>query len=381
MKYINLIFFVLLFTSIYSCDRQKEDPPAIAPNVTVYITKASDVPIYQEYVGETLGYEDIDIAARTEGFLEEVHFDEGTQVSQGQLLYSIESQQYQANVAEKMSNLAAQQTLLANAKSDLGRYEPLVKENAISEIEYDSAKTRYEASLSSVDAAQASLEAAEIQLGYTKIYSPINGIIGKTKAKVGDLVGNSPTNSVLNTVSALDPILVQFFITETQYLYFARKYIKNTNHRKDRKDDFRLILSDGSTYEYRGQADFIDRSVDTETGAILIQASFPNPKGLLRPGQFARIVAEIELVKDGILIPQRCVSELQGIFNVLVVDEKNIVQNRQVKTGPKVGSFWLIRSGLKPGERVIYEGLQIVREGVTVKPEVKEVPLPDPQEY
>ena len=379
MKIKNLFIIVLLLLPFAACDSKNEVPQAIPTNVTVYVTKASDVPIYQEYIGETLGYKDIDIAARTEGFLEEIHFDEGSQVSAGQLLYSIESQQYQANVAEKMSNLAAQQTLLANAKSDLGRYEPLVKENAISEIEYDSAKTRYEASLSSVDAAQASLEAAEIQLGYTKIYSPIDGIIGKTKAKVGDFVGSSPTNSVLNTVSSLDPILVQFFITETQYLYFARRY--SEFNPDDKKADFRLILSDGSTYEYLGQGDFIDRSVDTETGAILIQASFPNPNSLLRPGQFARIVAEIELVKDGILIPQRCVSELQGIFNVLVVDENNVVQNRQVETGPKVGSFWLIRSGLKPGERVIYEGLQVVREGVTVKPEVKEVPLPDPEEY
>ena len=142
MKYKNLLIIAFVIVSLISCDSKEEAPAVMPPNVTVYITQASDVPIYQEYIGETLGYKDIDIAARTEGFLEEIHFDEGSQVSEGELLYSIESQQYQANVAEKLSNLAAQKTLLANAESDLGRYEPLVKQNAISEIEYDSAKTR-----------------------------------------------------------------------------------------------------------------------------------------------------------------------------------------------------------------------------------------------
>jgi len=379
MKYKKIFIILLLVFISYSCDRNEEPPPAVAPNVSVYITKSSDVPIYQEYIGETLGYKDIDIAARTEGFLEAIHFDEGSQVTEGELLYTIESQQYQANVAEKMSNLAAQQTLLANAKSDLGRYEPLVKENAISEIEYDSAKTRYEATQSSVEAAEASLEAAEIQLSYTTIYSPIDGIIGKTKAKVGDLVGSSPSNQVLNTVSSVDPILVQFFITETQYLYFARKY--KGFEAEEKKAYLRLILSDGTTYEHMGQGDFIDRSVDTTTGAFLVQASFPNPDDLLRPGQFARIIAEIENIKDGILVPQRCVSELQGTFSVFVVDENNKVQNRQITTGPKVGSFWLIRSGLQPGERIIYEGIQVVKEGAVVNPTVKEIKLPNLEEY
>jgi len=379
MDRLNLYLILFLILTVFSCGGSGDTPEQTPPDVLVYVVKASDVPIYQEYIGETLGYKDIDIAARVEGFLEEIHFDEGSQVAEGDLLYTIESQRYEANVAEKLSVLAAQQTQLANAKSDLGRYEPLVKENAISEIEYDSAKTRYEASISSVEAAKASLEAAEIELSYTKIYSPIDGIIGKTRAKVGDLVGSSPTDSVLNTVSSVDPILVQFFITETQYLFFARKYGEFETDEK--KAELGLILSDGSTYEYTGEGDFIDRSVDTTTGAILIQASFPNPKELLRPGQFARIVAEIENIKNGILIPQRCVRELQGKFSVFVVDENNKVQNRQVETGPTVGSFWLIRSGLEPGERVIYEGLQVVREGAIVNPAVKEIKLPNPKEY
>jgi len=376
MKYKNLIIILLLLFTSYSCDRKEEAPVLIPPNVSVYITKASDVPIYKEYVGETLGYKDIDIAARVEGYLEGIHFEEGSNVKAGDLLYSIERQEYEANVAEKLGDLAAQETLMANALSDLNRYEPLVKENAISEIEYDSAKARYEASISSVEAAEASLDAAQIQLGYTTIYSPIDGIIGKTKAKVGDFVGGGPSASVLNTVSTVDPILVQFFITENEYLYFARKFI-DEEIKDSHTNKLQLILSDETIYGYTGKPDFIDRSVDTKTGAILIQSSFPNPKKLLRPGQFAKIKAIIEFIKDGILVPQRCVTELQGIFSVYVVDENNKVHNRQVEAGATIGQFWLIRSGLEPGEKVIYEGLQLAKEGALVNPSVEEIPLPD----
>jgi len=376
MKYKNLIIILLLLFTSYSCDREEEAPGLIPPNVSVYITKASDVPIYKEYVGETLGYKDIDIAARVEGYLEGIHFEEGSNVKAGDLLYSIERQEYEANVAEKLGNLAAQETVMANALSDLNRYEPLVKENAISEIEYDSAKARYEASVSSVEAAEANLDAAQIQLGYTTIYSPIDGIIGKTKAKVGDFVGGGPTQSVLNTVSTVDPILVQFFITENEYLYFARKFIAE-EIKDSHTNKLQLILSDETIYGYTGKPDFIDRSVDTKTGAILIQASFPNPKELLRPGQFAKIKAIIEFIKNGILVPQRCVTELQGIFSVYVVDENNKVHNRQIETGATIGQFWLVRSGLEPGEKVIYEGLQLAKEGAVVNPSVEEIPLPD----
>lgn len=380
MKYKNILFIAVFLLSLASCDSKEEAPPAIPPNVSVYITEASDVPIYKEYVGETLGYKDIDIVARVPGYLESIHFDEGSQVEEGELLYTIESQQYQANVAEKQSKLAEQETLLANAKSDLGRYEPLVKQNAISEIEYDSAKSRYEAAISSVEAAEANLDAAKIELGYTNIYSPLNGIIGKTKAKVGDYVGGTPADSALNTVSAVNPILVQFFITENEYLYFARKYGKFDDQNVQEKPVLNLILADETTYNYTGEPDFIDRSVDTSTGALLIQASFPNPNEFLRPGQFAKVRVAVEVIKDGILIPQRCVTELQGIFSVYVVDENNKVQNRQIKTGDTVGEFWLVKSGLEPGEKVIYEGIQFVKEGAVVNPTVKQIPLPDSEQ-
>jgi membrane fusion protein (multidrug efflux system) len=172
---------------------------------------------------------------------------------------------------------------------------------------------------------------------------------------------------------------VEFFITETQYLLLARRH----QHRNDsadqgeRADDLELILADGSLYKHKGKVDFIDREVDSTTGAMLIQASFPNPDGLLRPGQFVRVKAKADVVKNGILIPQRCVSELQGLYSVFVVDNSNKVKQRDVKAGPKVKQFWLILEGLKPGEKVVYEGLQKIKDGAVVNPIIKEIELPD----
>ncbi|MBW2669150.1 MAG: efflux RND transporter periplasmic adaptor subunit, partial [Deltaproteobacteria bacterium] len=255
------------------------------------------------------------------------------------------------------------------------RIEPLAKEKAVSESDLDSAVAQYDASIESVKASEANLRAANIQLGYTKIYSPIFGIIGKTKAKVGDFVGRSPNPVILNTVSRIDTVLVEFFITETQYLQVARRFISQSGstHPNTGEASLELILADGSLYEEKGKPQFIDRNVDPTTGAILVQASFPNPQELLRPGQFAKVKALVAVVKDGILIPQRCVMELQGRFSVYVVGEGDKVETREVKAGPKIKQFWLIIEGLKPGENVVYEGLQKVKAGAVVKPTIKEI--------
>jgi len=234
-----------------------------------------------------------------------------------------------------------------------------------------------------VEAAKANLRASQIQLGYTKIYTPINGIIGKTKAKVGDFVGREPNPVILNVVSQIDTVLVEFFLTENQYLEAARRYLDETANGRPpegRRVPLELILSDGSLYPEKGQVDFIDREVDPTTGAILLQASFPNPEGLLRPGQFAKVKVRAETVKDGILIPQRCVSELQGQFSVYVVGQDNTVKQRGLTLGPAVGSDYLVREGLKAGEQVVYEGLQMVRDGAVVKPVVKDISINPPEE-
>jgi membrane fusion protein (multidrug efflux system) len=376
-KTINLIFIVLAL--FISCSKNEEQSQLSVPDIPVFETQEQEVSIYQEFVGQVYGYKDIDIRARVEGFLEEIHFQEGSRIAKDTLLYTLESQQFEAYVAAKMSRVAEAQTMLAKAESDLKRIKPLAEEKAVSESDLDGAVARHEASIESVKAAEANLRAGKIQLGYTKIYSPISGIIGKTKAKVGDFVGRSPNPVILNTISRIDTVLVEFFITETQYLLLARRHQSGNDSadQGEREDHLELILADGSLYKHKGKVDFIDREVDSTTGAMLIQASFPNPDGLLRPGQFVRVKAKADVVKNGILIPQRCVLELQGLYSVFVVDNSNKVKQRDVKAGPKVKQFWLILEGLKPGEKVVYEGLQKIKDGAVVNPIIKEIELPD----
>jgi len=278
-----------------------------------------------------------------------------------------------------MSRLAEAKTMLAKAESDLNRIKPLAELKAVSQSDLDAALALYDASTASVEAAEANLRAAKIQLSYTEIYSPISGIIGRTKAKVGDFVGRDPNPIILNVVSRIDTVLVQFFITETQYLLLARRLISESNiaDQNAREANLELILADGSLYPHKGKADFIDREVDPSTGAILVQASFPNPGELLRPGQFAKVKAMVNVVEEGILIPQRCVTELQGLYSVFVVNESNQVEKREVEAGPKIEQFWLILEGLKPGEKVVYEGLQKVKAGSVVNPIIQEIELPN----
>jgi len=380
MKKITLALLCILLLVFFSCtkkeDQPKQPPP---PDITVVVTKAQEIPIFQEFVGQIYGFKDIAIRARVEGFLEGIHFEEGSRIEKGALLYTLESQPFEADVAAKMSRVAEAKTRLAKAKSDLDRIEPLAKEKAVSQSDLDAAVANYEASIESVKASQANLRAANIQLGYTKIYSPISGIIGKTNAKVGDFVGRSPNPVILNTVSRIDTVLVEFFITETQYLQVARRFISQsgTTDHDGRNANLELILADGSLYGEKGKPQFIDRNVDPTTGAMLVQASFPNPQELLRPGQFAKVKAQVAVVKEGILIPQRCVVELQGLYSVYVVGDGDKIQARTVKVGPKIKQFWLITEGLKPDERIVYEGLQKVKDGIIVKPTLKEIESTD----
>ena len=372
------IFFILCILVIVSCSDNKQQMGAL--DIPVYKTKTERVPIYNEFVGEVYGLKDISIRARVAGYLEEIYFNEGTKVEKGKLLYRIESQLYEQDVAARLSALAEAKTILANAENELNRYKPLAEVNAVSQSDLDAAQTTYEAAIAGVEAAEANLKASEINFGYTKIYSPITGIIGKTKAKVGDFVGQQPNPVILNVVSQIDVILVEFFLTEIDYLKLFREFMEKRNiqdstniKRKQNEAELTLILADGSVHPYKGEVKFIDRNVDPATGAVLIQASFPNPTGILRPGQFAKVKALIDYDENGILIPQRCVSELQGVFSVLVVNQENKIENRRVELGNKYSDFWLVTGGLKPDELIVYEGIQKVREGMTINPKITEV--------
>jgi membrane fusion protein (multidrug efflux system) len=380
MRLFKPIFVLLLLLALAGCqaDKTAQAPQAPPPQVSVITTQAQKVEVPIEFVGQVFGEEDISIRARVEGFLEGIHFEEGSEVKAGQRLYTIESQPYEADVAAMMSRVAEAKTMLAKATSDLNRIRPLAKRKAVSQSDLDSAVANYEAAQASVQAAQANLKASKINLSYTRIKSPINGIIGKTNAKVGDFVGRSPNPVILNTVSNISSVRVEFFLTENQYLKVARRIQEFEKQKKmeqeeeveKRRSSIQLFLADGSLYPERGEFDFIDRGIDPTTGSILVQVSFPNPEGLIRPGQFARIRTVAETIPNGILIPQRCVAELQGIQRVFVVGKDNKVEERRIERGPAIGSDWLVLKGLKAGENVVYEGLQKVGDGVEVKPKV-----------
>ena len=374
MKFRRLIFISSLFLLFISCgDSGSGDMPI--PKIPVYETIAEEVPIYQEFVGQVYGQKDIAIRARVIGFLEGIHFDEGRIVKKGQLLYTIESQQYESESAAKMSYLAEAKTNLAYTESDLARIKPLAENNAVSQSDLDGAIAKYEAAQASVKAAKANLRAANIQLGYTKVRAPITGIIGKTKAKVGDFVGQSPNPVILNVVSLIDTVLVEFYLGETQYLDIVREFLvkKYDSVKVSGERVLELILADGSVHNELGKVEFFDREIDASTGSVLVQASFPNPTKLLRPGLFGKVRAKLETLNDGILIPQRCVMELQGIQNIYIVNNENKIEMRKLTLGPTIGSFWLVKDGLKAGEKVVYEGLQKVRAGMLVDPVVKKI--------
>jgi membrane fusion protein (multidrug efflux system) len=379
MKRRSILLTASLCFFLFACtEQQKAPPPPPPPEVSVIETKAEDVPLYLEFVGQTHGLKDITIRARVEGFLEGIHFKEGSWVKPGDLLYTLESQPFEEKVATRMSGVAEVKTLLANAKGDLDRIKPLAEINAVSQSDLDAAQATYDAYLSSLEASKAQLRASKIELSYTKILSPINGIIGKTKAKTGDFVGKDPSPVILNTVSQVDTILVTFFITETQYLQFQRhktatESTEATGNEEDAGSNFELFLIDGTRYDHLGKLDFVDREVDTTTGAMLVQASFPNPEKLLRPGQFTTVKIKFQVVKDAILIPQRSVVEIQGLYSVFVVGTDNKVATREITVGSRVGSSWMITEGLEPGEKVVYEGLQKVKDGGDANPTLVEV--------
>ena len=292
------------------------------------------------------------------------------------MLYVIDSQPFAAEVANKNSEVAEAKTMLVRAENELRRIKPLAEINAVSQSDLDAAVAEEGAARAAVDASLANYELSLIRLGYTRISSPINGVIGKTQAKRGEYVGKEPNPVILNTVSRLDTILVQFFITESNYLKVAREFLalhgslpgnENKNKDRDREPNLELILSDGSTHSELGSIDFIDREVDPETGSILVQASFKNPKGLVRPGQFARVKILMRMEEDAVIIPWRCVMEVQGKTNVYVMNDSNQVEMREIISSQKYGDLILIDEGLEHGEKVVIEGVQRIRSGMKVE--------------
>lgn len=372
--FFTAIFIVpvtLFITQSCTEKTKKAPPPPVIPVVEVI---QKDVPIYKTFVGQVYGLSDIPIRARVSGFLQGIHFEEGTPVKKGKLLYTIDPEPFQAQVATQESHLAEAKTELAKAKSDLDRIEPLAKINAVSQMDLDGARANYEAALAYVDAQQSNLHYSKINLGYCWIKAPIDGVIGKTQARVGEFVGQDPNPVILNTVSRIDTIRVEFYLTEANYIRLARAFAKIHKDDLDKETDYKstlgLILADGSKYDSEGYINFINREVDPQTGSLLVQATFPNPDRLLRPGQYAKVVVKMREVNGGLLIPKRCTKELQGQYSVFVVGDNNTVESKQIIVGEAIDDLILVTDGLKAGEKVVIDAIQKVSSGMVVNPQL-----------
>ena len=349
----------LLVIFAAGCAKEEKAAPQ-APEVEVVDVVQKDVPIYAEWVGTTDGLVNATIRAQVTGYLIKQNYKEGDMVKKGQVLFEIDPRPFQATFDQSKGELALQQARWDTAKANLKRIRPLAEQNAVSKRDLDNAVGSEQATHAAVLSAQAAVEKAKLDLDFTRITSPIDGIAGIAKAQIGDLVGPGQIEE-LTTVSTVDPIKAYVPISEQEYIKAMQK-----GSTENQKLALELILADGSIYPHKGEIAFADRQVDVKTGTIRVATIFPNPSNLLRPGQFARIKAATAIRNGALLVPQRAVTDQQGSYQVAVVSADNKVSIRPVKVAERIGSLWIITEGLRPGERVVAEGIQKVREGMLV---------------
>ncbi len=356
----------------------KPDSPL---NVEVVQVEQKDVPIFGEWIGTLDGFTNADVRAQVTGYLLKQGYQEGAFVRKGQLLFEIDPRPFQAALDQAQGQLAQAKAQLANdvavqgrTQLDVEKYEPLAKEQAASQQDLDNAvqnnlaaKATVQTAEAQIKSAEAAVETARINLEFTRLVAPIDGIAGQAQLQVGALVnlGSGPVTSV----STVDPIKVFFTVGEPQYLAWRQRFPTEAA-RQTAIENLRLelILADGSTYEHPGKFFFADRQVNESTGAIRIAGVFPNPGNILRPGGYGKVRAVVRIQQGALLVPQRAVSELQGSYQVAIVGDDNKVNIRPVKVGDRIGNQWVIAEGLKPGERVVAEGVQKVRPGLQVNP-------------
>ena len=369
MKGKSIIILAVLIAAfgLAGCQEEKKAvAPPPPPEVEVAEVVQKDVPLYQEWVASMDGLVNATILAQVQGYLIKQNYKEGDHIKKGALLFEIDPRPFQAAVDEARAALAKQQAVLQTSQLNLKRIVPLAAANAVSQRDKDNAVGQVQSAEAQVLASQAQVRKAELDLGFTKIASPIDGIAGAASAQLGDLVG-TPQARTLTTVSTVNPIKVYVHISEREYLQAMERSTPDTKAGTG-KMDFDLILADGSTWPKKGTFAFADRQVDPQTGTIKVAILFPNPDNILRPGQYAKVRALMGTEKGAILVPQRAVGELQGSYQVAVVAADNTVQIRGVKVGERIGNLWVIQEGLKPGDRVVAEGTQKVGNGVKVTP-------------
>ena len=361
--------------------RHVQAAPGNVPDVEVVRVQQQDVPIIHEWIGTLDGLVNADVRAQVTGYLLIQGYQEGSFVKKGQLLFQIDPRPFQALLDQAEGQLAQAKAQLSNTEAvqgrtelDVKRYTPLAKEQAAPQQDLDNAVQNNFAAIASVETAKAQIktahaavETAKINLNFTRLVAPIDGIAGQAQLQVGALVG--PGNGAVTSVSTVDPIKVYFTVGEPQYLAFRKRFPTEASTRADQKTlRIELVLADGSTYPHLGSFDFADRQVNESTGTIRVAALFPNPNNILRPGGYAKVRVFIDVQHDALLVPQRAVSELQGSYQVAVVDSDNKIGIRPVTVGVQTDNRWVISDGLKPGDLVVVEGTQKVRPGMHVNP-------------
>jgi RND family efflux transporter MFP subunit len=351
------------------------------PDVMVTPVQQKDVALYSEWIGTLDGLVNADVKAQVTGYLLQQDYQEGAFVQKDQLLFQIDPRPFQAVLDQAEGQLAQANAQLVNAEAlqlrnqlDVDRYTPLAKEQAASQQDLDNAiqnnlaaQATVATAKAQIQSAQAAVETARLNLGFTRLVAPISGIAGIAQLQVGALVNTS--SAPVTTVSTVDPIKVYFTVSESEYLDFNRRFPTESGRQAEfKRTPLDLVLADGTTYEHQGTVEYADRAVNQGTGAILIAGLFPNPGNILRPGGYGKVRAATKIQNDALVIPQRAVTELQGSYQVAVVDAENKVSIRTVTPGERTGSDWIIAKGLNAGERVVAEGAQKVRPGTQVNP-------------
>ncbi|HEY3915772.1 MAG TPA: efflux RND transporter periplasmic adaptor subunit [Verrucomicrobiae bacterium] len=350
-----------------SC-KQKPPPPPAPQKVQVMTVSPQDVPIYQSWIGSLDGYPNAQIRAQVTGYLLKQDYLEGSKVKQGDLLFEIDPRPFQAILDGAVAKLDQDKAALGKTQLDVKRYTPLAKEQAISQQSLDDAIQANLGAKAAIEADAAAVEAAKLNLGFTRITSPVDGIAGVALAQIGNLVGLG--TGTLTTVSTVDPIRAYFNISEQFYMMYCRQYADpKAMAEHTAVMPLKLTLADGSVYPLTGKWYFTGRQVDINTGTLQVAALFDNPDSILRPGQYAQIQAQTEIRRGALAVPQRAVTELQGSYQIATLDSTNAVHIGSVKVGQQVGTKWIINSGLKPGDRVVVEGTQKIKDGQVVDPQ------------
>ncbi len=358
-----VLVFGMTFLLLSGCKKGQGRETSSPPTVEVVEVIKKDVPVYSEWIASTDGLVNATIRAQIQGYLTRQDYKEGDYVRKGQTLFEIDPRPFEAVLEQAKGQLAQEQARWDTAQANLKRIKPLAEQRAMSLKDLDDATGAEQAARAAVIAAQAVVNKAQVDLSFTKITSPIDGIAGIAKAQIGNLVGPGSIEE-LTTVSTVDPIKVYIPMSEQEYL----RDLQNGRGHAQRKMPLDLILADGSVHQLKGTFAFADRQVDVRTGTIKVAALFPNPGNILRPGQFARVRAQTMTKKEALLVPQRAVTELQGGYQVAVVRADNKVDIRPVKVAERIDNLWVIDEGLKPGERVVAEGVQKIKQDMEVNP-------------